>query len=1393
MLGWFADPRNSRPARRLEQTWAVAAVAAWLMVGDAGLVGWAQYPPGGWPPPGGGGGGVPPCNPSCTLEIVSPAEGDIVSGVVTIDSVLHITSGPPADCTAGITGLSLTFSKNPANWDPNDWWVLDWVAGAVVPVPRAFDSTQWCYLHPQVATRTAVCVQFQGPPCCEPAGNSLGAQDQVSFTIFNEDLCCDPASIDIGVPGEILAGQGCSGATCRSDSRPRLRLPAGLPLGFGGGAYSSDGLNPVLVDIQRDPTAADGPLGPGWNHNYNAQLAYFEDDDGVKHVTLGRGLKQNLGFQESYPGSDQFIPVGAGSAGNYSLTLNRDPGGQPVDWTLTTPEHGAEQYAPAAEQGGDGRLLSVADSNGNATTLAYDANGRLTSITSPANKATTLQWTAVNGEDRIASLTDAANRTWQLAYTLDGQLQSLTEPDGGSQSYAYDESGRITSYVDGTGHTWSLTYDAQGRVTQMTDPSTQSTTIAYEATDPMTGEWDVTVTDPNTNATTYHFSQWGELLSVIDALGGISAYALNGDHQPTDITDPLGSMIHYGYDQNGNVTSITQGDQTTTFTYDAQNRPLTETDPLNRVTQYAYDGNGNVLTVTKKDAQGQTLTTETFTYNAQGQRLTATDPRGNTTNYGYDQAGNLVSVTDPLGNATTYAYNPAGDRATVTDPLGNTTTYEYDTRHRVTKVTHPGGAFRTTTYNCCLKTAETDENGNQTQYQYDPNSRLAKVIDALGGQTQYVYDNNGNRVAVIDARGNATTYAYDDLSRASSITYADGATEQFEYDAAGRKTASIDQKSQRTEYQYDAFGRVTTIHYPANPAQDMTFTYDPLGNRLSMTDPTGTYTYGYDSLNRVASVTDPHGTVTYQYDSNGNRTRMDDHFGGTTLYQYNANDQVTQLTDRAGGVYGFQYDAAGRRTASTHPNGARALYGYDSRSQVTSVHNRRSDGAIVADLDYTRDAAGNPLTISETIRDVDNQTLHQATAAFTYDALDRLTGEHRTGWNPYRYEYDYDSTGNRQQMRQKDPTTGELQGTTNYTYNNMNQMLTAGNIAFTYDLNGNQTTKTVNNVTVTMTWDARNKMVGYTDGVTLQYQYDGEGTRVRKVNNGTQATENYVFDRNLGLPQVLFERPDAGEPTVAYVREPDGSLLAQIRNPQSQTPVASYYAFDALGSTRVLTGSQEQVTETYVYDAWGGEVAVQGDAATPFAHVGREGYARDAVSGMASLGARWYQSTCGVFVSRDPLGSESPHPYAYALGRPTVAVDPDGERVVIRGDARETVIINQALNWIRTNLAAIGACYPLQVACVQERIDRAHRRGVHITCQHRQGRCWAPGTGRVAMCGGMSGVRDVIMCRSSWEDPRCPSPHCTLLHEIMHTCGAMHGHMHCARCLPGCPPHLGAP
>lgn len=45
------------------------------------------------------------------------------------------------------------------------------------------------------------------------------------------------------------------------------------------------------------------------------------------------------------------------------------------------------------------------------------------------------------------------------------------------------------------------------------------------------------------------------------------------------------------------------------------------------------------------------------------------------------------------------------------------------------------------------------------------------------------------------------------------------------------------------------------------------------------------------------------------------------------------------------------------------------------------------------------------------------------------------------------------------------------QSTENYSYNNMNQLLSAGNTTYTYDANGNMLTKTTNSQTTNYGWD----------------------------------------------------------------------------------------------------------------------------------------------------------------------------------------------------------------------------------------------------------------------------------------------------------------------------------
>jgi len=858
---------------------------------------------------------LPDCNPAAWHEVTSPRPDPqtgrmpTVSGAIAIERDLHITSGPPGGCPSGMA--SWVFFRCPPNgvsW-PSDWTDVWWEAGVVAPLQvQTLDTTEWCYLFRQGVT-SEIATPFGFPPdCCQPVPGDWGPPAQTFFTIDNPEQCCR-IQVCLDESGGVSTvgccagdstseggGGGCSDGSCTtqgfSGQRPCVTLPNGQPAGMGPSAHSSDGLNPVLFDVARDLTATDGPLGPGWNHNYNARLSYWEDGDGAKQVTVARGLKRKVSFEESYPGSDLFIPLGW--AANYALALNRDGMGEPVDWTLTLPERTTERYALAALQGGDGRLLSVSDRNGNATTLTYDGNGRLTTITSPANRATTLQWTTVNGEDRLGSVTDAANRTWQINYTAVGVVSGFIHPDGGVESLSYNESGDLTGYTDGTGHTYSFIADNDGRVTTLTGPAGNTLTISYPA-DPGCDGYDITVTDANGNVWTYHFDGRGRIQSVTDPLGYVYGYSHDGDHHLTQQTAPVGAATGYQYDASGNATSIAQGALTTTLTYDALNQVVSETDPGGASTWYMYDGKGNVLTVTKKDSQGAVLATQTFTHNPQGQKLTAADAGGNTTSYQYDQAGNLTGVTDALGNATTFTYSTAGDRTSVTDPLGNTTQYEYDTRHRVTKVTHPGGAFRTTTYSCCLKTAETDENGKTTTYEYNANSRLTKVTDPLGNQTQYQYDNNGNRVTVIDPSGHATAHAYDVANRLTTITYADGAQEQFEYDAAGRKTASLDPLGRRTEYQYDDYGRLVTTVLPPDPTispdpMTITRTYDDAGNVLTETDANGNVTqYQYDAENRRTRTTFPDGAFeTYTYDPNGNLVMKTDARGVKTMQEYDA-------------------------------------------------------------------------------------------------------------------------------------------------------------------------------------------------------------------------------------------------------------------------------------------------------------------------------------------------------------------------------------------------------------------------------------------------------------------------------------------------------------------------
>jgi RHS repeat-associated protein len=128
------------------------------------------------------------------------------------------------------------------------------------------------------------------------------------------------------------------------------------------------------------------------------------------------------------------------------------------------------------------------------------------------------------------------------------------------------------------------------------------------------------------------------------------------------------------------------------------------------------------------------------------------------------------------------------------------------------------------------------------------------------------------------------------------------------------------------------------------------------------------------------------------------------------------------------------------------------------------------------------------------------------------------------------------------------------------------------------------------------------------------------------------AVTEYIWD--VENDSYLMETDENGATQAVYTNEPSqfGGLVSQRRDGQT-----SYYHDDALGSTRQLTDSEENVTDEYEYTAWGEPVAESGTTESPFRWVGRWGYYWDDGTGTYYIRRRDYQPRSARWMSEDPL------------------------------------------------------------------------------------------------------------------------------------------------------------
>ena len=191
----------------------------------------------------------------------------------------------------------------------------------------------------------------------------------------------------------------------------------------------------------------------------------------------------------------------------------------------------------------------------------------------------------------------------------------------------------------------------------------------------------------------------------------------------------------------------------------------------------------------------------------------------------------------------------------------------------------------------------------------------------VSGDTNAVGD-----VFALDRTGSSTTRVSVDSSgvqgnaNSTNPALADNGSVAFESDATNLVSSDTNAATDlfvhgalaaTTTYAYDAVDRLTSACLDPACATSLTYTYDPVGNRLSEAPPDGTTTSAYNAADQLTSVTDPAGTATtYTFDAAGRQTAA-----GASTFGYDAADRTTSATI-GGTTHTYAYAGDGRRLSA---------------------------------------------------------------------------------------------------------------------------------------------------------------------------------------------------------------------------------------------------------------------------------------------------------------------------------------------------------------------------------------------------------------------------------------------------------------------------------------------
>ena len=821
-------------------------------------------------------------------------------------------------------------------------------------------------------------------------------------------------------------------------------------------------------------------------------------------------------------------------------------------------------------------------------------------------------------EKRLFILEDTAKRQ---TYTFDasGQIRTIKNSHGQEKKYSYDgDTGLLKDIRLFNGKKITFKWNAEAHLSEVI--FADKTNIRYE------------------------YNQAGDLTKVTDALGKVFTYQYDDNHRMISYAGNDGKAIYQNeYDKQdrvikqtnavGTVTKLAYGKDTTTITDGNGNQTTTtfndhyqptkvtysdgstETNRYNdryqlieatnrkgEKTTYTYDGNGN--NTSKLYADG---TKEQTTYNQWSQPLVETNRQGKTKTHSYDEYGNEQTLVNEKGEKTTYTYNEQGEKITETNAQGEYTTYTYH-QGNLASITDSKGVLFSYTYDeKGFLLTETDGNQKTKSYQRNARGELVSETNFNGATKQYSYDEEGNQTSWKDYNGNQTTYAYNAIGQMIKETNPLGGTKTYTYDGNGNLIEESDYLGNQTKMTYDAFNQKQSVTF--SDGTKATYTYDLLGNVTEETLPNGN-------------------TTTYEYDFNGFLKQATNSLGHKTIYERNTDGQPTKIIYPNLTEEHFSYDELGNLLTKKEKNNLVTTYTYNQKSEIISTQTGERK------TQQTFDVRGNRLT--------------------TTNSLDQ------------QIQTNFDGGGYLKESIEADGTTTQYE--TDAEGNVVKQTEANGVITIcAYDANGNKIKEVNPNGDQTLyTYNALNlvETIVYPTGDIEQYSYDANGNLSKKIDSLGNETI-YAYTATNEIKQVTD--PNKNSATFDYDK---GGNVTSFTDVLGRVTTYKYNEIDQLIEEITPLG----VVTTYSYDKAGNVIRVTDSTDQS------ESYTHNALGQVTSVTDRqgrkesYRFNSYGEKISETAINGNQTL-YAYdLLGRQIESIRPQGTKETTTYDTRDRVI-----------------------------------------------------------------------------------------------------------------------